>query len=170
VTLDDLLVDLGNAVGLDAWVGPHGRSKRDDRQEASATPHAVEAALALLGSFPEWIGDLGQLSGPPGRVDYRGGGHQATVRVLDVTALGFAHAGEFVVAAIEHDEDAVVDRDVEGKIVSVTLDEGEAAGGDRYVAARGVATAPWALVISSDSLDSGREVADAARDAILASV
>ena len=168
MTLQDLLVDLGNAIGMDAFVGPHaGQAKRDDRREARATPREVEAALRLLDAFPELLGELGRLSGPPGAVFYRGGGHQATVRVLDVTALGFAHAGEFVVAAIEHGGSAVLDRDVEGKIVAVTVDEGE--GEDRYVAARGLATAPWALVVSSDSLETGKQVADAARDVILAS-
>jgi hypothetical protein len=165
VTLADLLTDLGNAIGMDAFVGPHrGRGSRDDRAEVRATPHEVEAALALLGSFPGWIGDLAQLSGPPGRVDYRGGGHQATVRVLDVTALGFAHAGEFVVSAIEHDVDAVLDRDVEGKIVAVTLDEG--GGESRFIIARGLTTAPWAFVISADARETAAAVANAASDVI----
>ena len=168
MSLGDLFVDAGNAIGMDAWVGPRsGRAKRDDPAEVRAFPREVEDALDLLGRFPEWVGELGQLSGPPGRVTYRGDGHQVDVRVLDVTALGFAHAGEFVVSAIEHDADAVLDSDVEGKLVSVSLDEGE--GDARFVGARGLATAPWALVISSDSLEAGRQVAEAARDVIVAS-
>ena len=166
-SLADLFVDLGDAIAMDAFVGPHRRRARDDGREARAFPKEVQEALALLDAFPEWIGELGQLSGPPGRVWYRGGGHQAEVRVLDVTALGFAHAGEFVVSAIDHDADAVLDSDVEGRIVSVSLDERE--GPSRFVGARGLATAPWALVISSDALETGQLVSDAARDVILAS-
>jgi hypothetical protein len=89
VTLQDLLVDIGNAIGMDAFVGPRPRRTSPDGGE---DPEVAASALALLGGFPEWIGEMGQLSGPPGRLWYRGGGSQAEVRVLDVRALGFAEA------------------------------------------------------------------------------
>jgi hypothetical protein len=161
VTLAELLAELGNGRGMDAFVAPRRPSDAGERSSDA------DAALTLLAAFPEWIGDLGQLSGPPGHLFYRGG-HQAEIRVLDVTALGFHDARAFVAAAVERDADAVVDRDLEGDVASVTLDAGEAGGNERFVVVRGPASAPWAFTIAADAREAATAVAEAA-DGVLIS-
>jgi len=157
----EFLADVGvTAADIASWFG----RPRDDPGEVRNFPADAGSAQELMERFPARVGDLVRLPGGTGVVSYRGGGRHASVHLLDVTELGFEHVGAFVVAAIEHDPEAVLDQDVEGDLVSVSFEEADRE--DRFIAVRGVTEGTWVLVVSSNSAETGSDVARALVDVI----
>jgi hypothetical protein len=150
---------LGGLVDLGIAMSPG----REDAGHVRGFPRSEDEAAELIASLPRTLDALGRIPRDGLEVWYRGGGRQASVRLIDVAELGFLDVGSFVRTAVER-SDSVDDCDLEGDLVYVATTEHE--GEDGAVGSWGLASGRWVVVVTASS----PEARDAVTSAIVTAI
>jgi hypothetical protein len=127
----------------------------EDRRHLRGLPRDREDAIDLVASLPPLVGTLGRVERDELETWYRGGAGHASVLLMDVTRVGFDDVRSFLTAALERGE-VIDDCDLDGEIVYVASTE--PGTGEGAVGAWGLASTPWAIVVSADSATTRADV------------